>query len=229
MGSLSAQRRKRSIPPYGPAKGMIQALLLLQRITPGEVNEDFLKTNKIAPRNEYKVIGALRFLGLIDEEGKPSGKCQLLKTRGPTYTLALQEIVRTAYADLFHQLPRKEADREQIYNYFVTQESLGAEMAIKATRFFVDLCRMAEIELAIEPRAQRASGAKPQGTAKTTTRKGLEMTRMPARLPLEVPTVVSSPFPLVLAVTPEMADMEEERLVRLFRKMRVAWQKASEE
>ena len=72
------------------ARGMLQALNLLRRTTPSRIDSDFLRINKIAPGNEYKVVGALRFLGLIDEDGKPTEGSRLLKTKGTTYTQALQ-------------------------------------------------------------------------------------------------------------------------------------------
>jgi hypothetical protein len=95
-------------------------------------------------------VGALRYLDLIDEDGKPTDNSRLLKTKGATYTLALQEIVRKAYAGVFRGHKPNEITREGVYNYFVTEGGLGAEMATKATRFLVKLCRMAEIELAPE-------------------------------------------------------------------------------
>jgi hypothetical protein len=136
------------IPPYGPSRGTLQALQLLRRTTPTRIDSDFLRVNKIAPGNEYKVVGALRFLDLIDEDGRPTESSRLLKTKGATYTLALQDIVRNAYSGVFHKMKPKEITRDGIYNYFVTEGGLGAEMATKATRFLIKLCRLAEIEIA---------------------------------------------------------------------------------
>ncbi|MFC2059333.1 DUF5343 domain-containing protein [Chloroflexota bacterium] len=90
----------RITPPYGPTRGMLQALDLLRRTTPLRIDSDFLRSSGVAPGNEYKVAGALKFLGLIDGDGRPTGKSRLLKTRGSTHTQALQEIVRDAYRDV---------------------------------------------------------------------------------------------------------------------------------
>ena len=127
------------IPPYGPTRGTLQSLQLLRRTTPPRIDSDFLRVNKIAPGNEYKVVGALRFLGLIDDESKPSDSSRLLKTKGATYTLALQDIVRNAYSGVFRSLKPNELSRDAIYNHFVTAGGLGAEMATKATRFLTRL------------------------------------------------------------------------------------------
>jgi len=214
------------IPPYGPARGMLQALHLLRRTTPPRIDSDFLRVNKIAPGNEYKVVGALRFLGLIDEDGKPTEESRLLKTKGTTYTQALQDIVRKAYSGVFHGLQSDGITREKIYNYFVTEGSLGAEMATKATRFLVKLCRMAEIELAPELprgafRGKRKAKAQPQYYIKSQAEPGGR------DFDLQSPAAVSAQFPMVLALTPEMASMSVEQLTKLFRKMRVALEQSA--
>jgi len=213
------------IPPYGPARGMLQALNLLRRTTPSRIDSDFLRINKIAPGNEYKVVGALRFLGLIDEDSKPTEGSRLLKTKGTTYTQALQEIVRRAYSGVFHGLRGNGVTREGIYNYFVTEGGMGAEMASKATRFLIKLCRLAEIELAPE-------AARPSSRGKRKARE--QVYRRPQAEPMprdhESPTpdqIALAPFPVVLALTPETAAMSQEQLTELFRKMRVALEQSS--
>lgn len=169
----------------------------------------------------------MRFLNLIDENGKPTENSRLLKTKGPTYTLALQDIVRKAYAGVFRSNNPNEITREGIYNYFVTEGGLGAEMATKATRFLVKLCKMAEIELAPEPprgasRGKRKTKGQPQPYIRPHAEsavRGFE--------PSPSFQIGSAQFPMVLALTPEMASMSEEQLTELFRKMRAAFEKSA--
>lgn len=214
MVSPQSEEVRRPPPPYGPAKGMLQGLQLLQKLDPHRVDEAFLRSHQIAPNNEYKVIGALEFLGLIDELGRPTEKSRLLKTRGGAFILNLQRVVREGYADLFRSLDMKQATQEDIYNYFVTVQGLGSEMAIKATRFFTQFCRFAEIDLpgvipsrrgynpgaATQPskpaRRQAAARAKDNGTAAP---------------------VINASF--LLLITPEVAALDEDRLTALFEKI----------
>jgi hypothetical protein len=207
---------RRLLPPYGPTRGTVQALQLLQRQSPPRVDEALLRSQGIAPGNEYKVVGALRFLGIIDEQGRPTDRAQGLKTRGAAFTLHLQEIVREAYADLLRQVGAKQATQEAVYNYFVAHIRLGAEMAAKATRFFRSLCQWADIPLPEQEsrRRGRPRAARPQ-TAQG--RRGLAGEASPS----------STTLPLVLALTPETAAMGEEELAELFRKIRRAAQRAS--
>ena len=217
MASPETEEARR-IPPYGPAKGMLQGLQLLQRVDPARVDEPFLRTHQVAPNNEYKVIGALEYLGLIDELGRPTEKSRLLKTRGGAFILNLQTIVRDAYANLFREVDLKQATREDIYNYFVTHEKLGSEMSTKATRFFTQICRFAEIDLpnVLPPRrgrARAAAGVQPRRPASPRGRNGVTA------------TAVGSP-PFLLLITPEIAALDEDRLTALFEKIGNALRRA---
>jgi len=210
------------IPPYGPTRGTLQALHLLRRTTPPRIDSDFLRVNKIAPGNEYKVVGALRFLELIDDEGKPTESSRLLKTKGSTYTSALQEIVRRAYSGVFRGLRTNGVTREGIYNYFVTEGGLGAEMATKATRFLIKLCRLAEIDLAPDS-AQPSSRGKRTARAQQQVYRRAQSEHVPRDHESQNHDQLVSPaFPVVLALTPETAAMSLEQLTELFRKMRTA-------
>ena len=204
--------------PYGPTKGMMQALHLMRKSTPPKIDGNYLRLSKVAPGNEYKVIGALRFLGIIDDEGRPTEKNRLLKTKGATFTTALQDIVRTAYRDVFRQMNGGVCSHEDIYNHFITLNGLGPEMAAKSTRFFVQLCQLAEIDLGINGKEKYQSSAKksPNGHSKQNTGQFSQVHG-------------PSSFPLILALTPEMAAMETEDLTQFFKKLKTALAKAIEE
>ncbi|MBI3979750.1 MAG: DUF5343 domain-containing protein [Chloroflexi bacterium] len=223
----------RTVPPYGPVKGMLEGIHLLRRVTPAQVDEAFLKANGVAPHNEYKVIGALRYLGLIDAQGRPTERSRLLKTRGAAFTLNLQRIVQDAYADLFARVDVKKASRDEIHNYFITQGGHGAEMASKAARFFVELCRLAEIELAPigRGRAGGATAAGPGGGRARPSSAPEEPARTPATewvgFPTAIPLMAGLVMPpFVLAITPETARLSEEELVELFRRVNRAARRA---
>ena len=212
-------------PPYGPASGMLEGLRLLQKTTPARVDAAFLRTHKIAPGNEYKVVGSLRFLGLVDDDGRPTETSRFLKTRGPAYTQGLQQIVRVAYEGLFSFLDLDRATREEIYNYFITEAGVGPEMAAKTTRFFIDLCLEAGMSLGpgLNPTKRTAErGASPRiGTPSLHSRARRVAPASSAPAP--------QPFPMVFALTPEMAQLDEHELVEFFRKMKLAFRRAFQE
>ncbi len=190
------------VPPYGPASGMLQAIQLFRKEVPQRVDGDYLRKHGIAPGNEYKVVGALRYLGLIDEDGRPTEKTKLLRARGSTFMMALQEIVRDAYRDLFSHLSKlRNFSKDEIYNYFVIEENLGPEMANKATRFFIHLCRLCGIDLGIEVRRGRSEGKR-----RNARRNG--------------------GVNLSIALTPEILEMDVDKLSQVIKKLYEALDRA---
>jgi len=207
--------------PYGPTRGMLQALQLMRKTTPAKVDGSFLRLNKIAPGNEYKVVGALRFLDIIDDDGRPTEKSRLLKTKGQTFTSALQNIVRHAYKNLFQHLNGNGQSQEDIYNYFITEEGLGPEMATKTTRFFVQLCQLAEIDLGFNNKEKSVSSSKKSSNGNHNQNNG-QNSQM-AQLG------VTGQIPFVLTITPEVAAMDTDQLAEFFKKLKTALAKANED
>lgn len=136
------------LPPYGPVRGMLDGVLLMERLAPDTVDRALLKQHGIAPGNEYKVLHALRYLGLVDAEGRATPNSRLLRTRGATRTEGLRRLVARAYADLLGQLDLETASRDDVHNYFVTRHNLSRDLAAKAAGFFLELCRMAGLPAA---------------------------------------------------------------------------------
>jgi hypothetical protein len=168
-------------------------------------------------------VGALKYLNIIDEDGKPTAKSRLLKTRGPSYLLALQDIVKTAYRDLFDQVDMKSATKNQIHNYFVTDLGLGIEMAAKASRFFIGLCQQADLTINTDLITAKEAAASDRRKAAPTARRRVAASKRETSA--ESPTFDLSPT-FVLAITPETADMELDELTALFKKIRQAMKRA---
>lgn len=206
--------------PYGPTRGMLQALQLMRKNTPPRVDGNLLRQNQIAPGNEYKVVGALKFLGIIDDEGRPTEKSRLLKTKGPSFTSALRNIIRSAYRNLFQRLNEGPYTAEDIYNYFITDQDLTPEMATKTTRFFIQLCQLAEIDLGL------ATGGRVKGESNGHRKQGNGQYSQIGVFPTIEPGN-SNQMPLVLALTPEMASMDSDQLAEFFKKLKTALAKAN--
>ncbi|MCS6801852.1 MAG: DUF5343 domain-containing protein [Chloroflexota bacterium] len=216
----------RRTPPYGPAKGMLEGLRLLQRTSPSIVDQELLRSHGIARGNEYKVVGALRYLGLIDEEGRPTERARLLKARGAVQLLNLQQIVRDAYPTLFRKLDLRAATRDDIYNHFLADLGLQPEMAAKATRFFLELARAAGFQVGIERAdshdertAELRRTAEP-GSASRRTR-----TAQPRAVAAE--GTRSDPPALSLVLPAEALSMSEEELAGFFGRLIRAWRTAT--
>ena len=208
--------------PYGPTRGMLQALQMMRKSTPPKVDGNLLRLHKIAPGNEYKVVGALKFLGIIDDEGRPTEKSRLLKTKGPTFTSTLGNIIRSAYKNLFQRLNGGGYTAEDIYNYFITEEDLTPEMATKTTRFFIQLCQLAEIDLGLAA----AEKTNPKAGSNGHRKQGKGQFSQIAVCPM-IETGNSNHIPLVLALTPEIASMDSDQLAEFLKKLKTALAKVN--
>lgn len=210
---------------------MLQGVELMRRSTPPVVDEGILKQQGVAPGNEYKVVGALRFLGLIDQDGRPTEKARLMKTKGPAFTLNLQQIVKEAYSELFERVDIRHSSRDDVHNFFVTEAGLGAEMATKATRFLAELCALAELPLgagrpttpAVAPSSARASHQAAASPAPVSLAPPPAMSAGAFGWPMVVGVAPS----IVLALTPETAQLSEDELTELLKRIQRAVKRAA--
>lgn len=216
----------RRTPPYGPAKGMLEGLRLLQRTSPSIVDQELLRSQGIARGNEYKVIGALRYLGLIDEEGRPTERARLLKARGAVQLLNLQQIVREAYPTLFRKLDLRSATRDDVYNHFLADLGLQPEMAAKATRFFLELARAAGFQVGVdraEGHDERVTDLRRPSDLAGASRRPRPNQARPA--PVELARNDSPTFSIVLPS--ETVAMSEEELASFLGRLIRAWRLAA--
>ncbi len=168
----------KNLPPYGPVEGTIAGLNLLQRGNVTRVDEDLLAREGIAPGNEYKVVGALRFLGLVDESGTVTEKALVLRSRGSAFQLGLQEILKTAYAPLFTERGPV-TSFEEVHNRLVRHYRMGKESGAKAARLFLALARYAglivdeETAAAARPGRRARPGSRPAAPAQVVEAGGV--------------------------------------------------------
>ena len=145
MAEQGREQRRELSPPYAPWSEMQATLRRLERFTPPRVDIAFLKMHRIAPKNERAVINALKYLGIIDEEGLPTDRLSTLQQGD--YASELAAIVRHAYTDLLQRVDLRDASTETINNYFLTRK-VAPSVAPKCTRFFLGICEEASIEVA---------------------------------------------------------------------------------
>ena len=91
--------------PYISSPGSIERIITYLRSTfPSSIKVDTIQKLGIAPKNEYSVINALQFIGLIDETGKANEEKKSKAFSGQNdeeFAEAFSEIIKEAYKDLF--------------------------------------------------------------------------------------------------------------------------------
>lgn len=90
--------------PYVPSGGpLVRTINHLRRSFPKEVTADTLRKLGVAPKNETYVINVLRFLGVVDEEGrKVDAKAKAFVQHEPAaFSSEFGKLVQSAYEELF--------------------------------------------------------------------------------------------------------------------------------
>ena len=154
--------------PYmSGSAGLIQAVNHLRKSFPAQVAAETLKKLGIAPNNETYVINILRFINVLDDEGKKTPKASAVFTKhnDEDFQKGLSELVETAYMDLFslHGKDSWSLSTDKLISYFrgadhtsaiVGQRQAGTFQALAA------LCGYAEVPAPKSSPTARRSDAK---------------------------------------------------------------------
>ena len=89
--------------PYSGIAGLTQTVAQLRKSFPVQFGSDTMKKLGIAPNNESYVLNTLRFLGVLDEDGKKGQKVGSVFSQheDDEFQRGFSEIVSSAYSELF--------------------------------------------------------------------------------------------------------------------------------
>lgn len=136
-------------PPVGGVRWFDGFFKLLKRIKIDKVDKALLTAHNIVPSgSEYKVIGGLRFLGLINEDGSATERMKSLSILGAEYQTNFEKMVRDAYDLLFDKMKNLEqALADDVINCLRVNYGMAPTTAKQGARIFVYLAQKAEITL----------------------------------------------------------------------------------
>lgn len=133
--------------PYIASPGpLIQVIEHLRNSFPATVSADTLKKLGYAPNNEGMVINILKFVGIVDEEGKKTSEGgKVFSQADAEFQAGMQRLVEMAYADLFslHGDKAWELDRERLSSYFRTNDQSTALVGQRQASTFHALASLA--------------------------------------------------------------------------------------
>lgn len=104
------------------------------------IDSKLLKVLEMAKGREAESVHALRFLGIIDNDGKPTEQFDQLKQN---YQETLRKIVFTRYSELLKLIPARMMNQRRLVRFFGTT----TETAEYQAKFFAWLCEEAGIDL----------------------------------------------------------------------------------
>jgi len=140
--------------PYAPMSALREFFERIRNVSPpARVDRRFFQKLSVAGSNEWALLSALKFLGIVDDNGVPTAAYRALQT-SDRFEYTLQELVLEAYRPLFDA----GGDRmsvEDLRNYFRVTSS--PSQAKNAARFFREVSQLAGLDRAA-PNAHVVTG-----------------------------------------------------------------------
>lgn len=137
-------------PPYVPRKGLRSTLDFLESRKAGEtITREDLHKRGLSSHLTYPALAALRFLGLMDEQGRLTGQHTAFSREKPD--LAVQEtLVKEAYRDFFGSVPLPAQDLDTLKVRFQEVYELSDRVINSAFPLFQYITQEAGIPLLSE-------------------------------------------------------------------------------
>lgn len=157
--------------PYISSSGpVVKTVERFRKQFPGEVTAETLRKLGIAPKNESYVINILKFLKLIDENGKKvdvNAKAFLLDDAA--FAAEFGKIVKTAYSSLFDLYGDDSwaSQRDELITYFRTSDGSSDVVGHGQAITFVALAALSGHGEITQPRPVAPAAKKPVAAAAT--------------------------------------------------------------
>ena len=162
---MTEKNIKKPNPPYVGGKILKRLLDLLSSRSFSRIRVEDLVTRDFGRSVAYQGLQALRFLGLVDEEGNTTEAVRKLTQKGDPRKTALQEVVRSSYQELFNTVPEPYSlSNDDLHNEFISVYGLSSRLAKSAVPAFLLISAEAGLTAAPEQR-KPLSGSKAQPPA----------------------------------------------------------------
>lgn len=211
--------------PYiGGTGAIMQAISHLRRAFPATVTAETFKKLGIAPKNESYLINILKFLAIIDAEGKRTDSAAKVFNLhdDAQFQKAFGQSVKDAYVDLFglHGDSAWELDTDSLITFFRQTDQSSGIVGTRQANTFRTLAALAGHGEAPAPRqrpAQANGGRREKGTEKAAKTSKSQST---AAL-TGTGTAVVSPLGLTVRIEVNLpADASQDAYDKIFQSLR---------
>lgn len=217
--------------PYAPPATFLEALKRFRsRNLPEVIDPGYLQAAGASQATASRILGALRFLRLIQEDGTPEPKLRgLVRSPNEEYRETLAGIVRGAYQEIFVAVNPEHDPQAAIMNSFRRAEP--ASQHYRMTVFFLGLCREAGIPVLDEPRRRNAQpmGTRREGIRNPRAQQTPGREEVPSRtstLPVSPPLADSMPVALAHSLIRGMVEVLPVPGSPLSKRVKDAWLEA---
>lgn len=214
--------------PYVSAPGnLVQVVTHFRKSFPSSVTAETLKKLGFAPKNESYVLNVLRFLAMIDEEGKrtdPASKIFNLHD-DTAFSLEFSKIVKKAYSDLFelHAEAAWKLDTHALITFFRSADDTTAIVGKRQAATFQLLAAFAghgevPVPKASTNKAQTSASKAPSGKkTSVSTKTDSTASIVPANNPAKEPRSYGMTVRIEINLP---ADGNQETYDRIFKSIR---------
>lgn len=132
--------------------GLIKIVQQLRKSFPPVVSAETIKKLGIAPNNETYLINTLKFIGVIDEEGKKTKEASSIFVKDDTeFPKAFSDLVKSAYSDLFslHDTDSWTLATAKLVSYFRTASETSEVVGKRQASTFQALASLSGYSTAI--------------------------------------------------------------------------------
>jgi hypothetical protein len=173
--------------PYAPAATVITAITHFRdKGFPAVIDTEILVRIGVPESTRTWILGALKFLGLVTEDGQPTVEFDSLrKANQESYSAVLADILRNSYSHVFEVVPDpSNSTRNSIDNAFKVYQPQAQRTRMVA--LFLGLCAEAKlITVTSDAPKRRSNGSKTERPSKSNG-----AARNPAKSVLMTPSVV---------------------------------------
>jgi len=129
--------------PYAPISALREFLSKIRNVqVPNRVDKAFLQKLNVASNNEWALISALKYLGIVDDRGIPTSAYRRLLS-DQTFTDTFRHLVERSYRSLL-EMGGAGMSETDLQNYFRVTSS--PSQAKTAARFFREVAHLAGLD-----------------------------------------------------------------------------------
>ena len=208
--------------PYiGGTGAIVQAIAHLRRSFPATVTADTLKKLGIAAKNESYLINILKFLTVIDAEGKRTDKAtKVFNLHDDTqFQKAFGQIVKDAYVDLFglHGETAWTLGTDSLITFFRQADQSSGIVGARQANTFRTLAALSGHGETPAPRQRAAQG----NGSRQEKRSGKSAKKAKAEPIAALPAALPSPLGLTVRVEVNLpADASQDAYDKIFQSLR---------
>jgi hypothetical protein len=137
-------------PPYGNIAWYETFFEKIRSRDFDKFDKEIIELNIIKGPNAMMLFRGLRFLGLVEKDGKTTEKFKSLRRFGDDLKQNLNKVVKDAYGLLFSKVVIESAKPDTLLSFFAEYYGYGEFTAEQARKIFIYLCKQSDIVLSKE-------------------------------------------------------------------------------